>query len=191
MTGDTKGSVVNGSCSDLAGNTAQAAFGPVRIDSTPPAIQFLSAAPVNGAGWSHGPVTVTWTCSDAGSGPVSATVTQTVTGDTVNGSATGTCVDVAGNAASQTRSGIKIDTIPPSIRFLSPGDGVTYTQGSGVIANYSCSDAGSGVVSCTGNVPSGQSVDTSTPGTQTFTVTAIDTAGNQTVVTHTYQVSAK
>ena len=192
VTGDTNGSVVNGSCSDVAGNTAKAAFGPVRIDSTPPAIAFLSAAPVNAAGWSNGPVTVTWTCSDAGSGPVAATVAQTVTGDTANGSATGTCVDVAGNAASQTRSGIKIDTIPPSIRFSSPGDGATYVQGSaGILANYSCSDAGSSVASCVGDVPSGSAVDASTPGTKTFTVTATDLAGNKTVVTHTYQVVAK
>ncbi len=188
ISSDTNGTLVNGTCRDVAGNVSTASFGPIRIDRTPPVIQFLSIAPVNAAGWSNGPVTVTWSCTDSGSGPVSAIVTQIVTGDGANDSATGTCTDIAGNTASNTHSGIKIDTIPPSVRFISPVDGFTYTLGSTVNANYSCSDGGSHIATCTGNIPSGQVLQLNTPGTQTFTVTAIDVAGNQTVVTHTYQV---
>ena len=44
------------------------------------------------------------------------------------------------------------------------------------------------MASCTGTVPNGQPLDT-TPGTHTFTVTAIDNAGNTTTVTHSYRAS--
>jgi hypothetical protein len=43
-------------------------------------------------------------------------------------------------------------------------------------------------VQCSGTVPAGAPLPTSTPGTHTFTVTARDRMGNRTVVTHTYTV---
>lgn len=191
LSSDTNGSLVNGACRDIAGNSASATIGPIKIDRTPPVIQFQSTAPVNAAGWSNGPVTVTWACLDTGSGPVAPTVSQIVTGDGVNGTASGTCTDIAGNTASNTHTGIKIDTVAPSMRFVSPADGATYQQGSTVVASYSCSDAGSGIASCTGDAPSGQSVTLTNAGPQTFTVTATDVAGNQTVITHHFTVAPK
>jgi hypothetical protein len=191
VTADTNGSVVTGSCRDVAGNVASATIGPVRLDRTPPVIQFQSVSPINAAGWSNGPVTVTWSCADAGSGPVSATVTQQVTGDGTNQSATATCADVAGNTAGNTHTGIKIDTVAPLIRFFSPGDGQSYVQGAAVSASYSCSDNSSGVAGCTGDLPNGQPVPTDTLGPHTFTVTATDVAGNVTKVVHTYTVTGK
>jgi hypothetical protein len=41
---------------------------------------------------------------------------------------------------------------------------------------------------CTGTVPSGALIDTSTMGAKTFTVTATDTAGNTNAKTVTYYV---
>ena len=148
-------------------------------------------SPINAAGWSNGPVTVTWSCADSGSGPVSPTVTQQVTGDGTNQSATATCADVAGNTASNTHTGIKIDTVAPLIRFFSPGDGQSYVQGAAVSASYSCSDNSSGVAGCTGDLPNGQPVPTDTLGPHTFTVTATDVAGNVTTIVHTYTVTGK
>ena len=189
ISADTNGSVVNGSCRDVAGNVANATVGPIRIDRTPPLIEFQSVAPVSSFGWANGPVTVTWTCTDSGSGPVSATVTQQVAGQGSNLSATGTCTDVAGNTASNTHSGIKIDATPPLVRFISPVDGFTYPLGTQAVAAYSCTDNQSGLASCTGTAPNGTVLQLNTPGPQTFTVTAVDKAGNQTVVTHTYTVA--
>ena len=188
LTNDTSGATITGTCKDVAGNAASGTVGPIRIDRTPPVIAFVSAVPVNAAGWSNGPVTVTWSCTDSGSGPVSATVTQTVTGDGTNDSATGTCTDLAGNTASNTHSGIKIDTVPPIVRFFSPVDGATYMLGTSILAGYSCSDGGSGVSTCAGDLPSGQSLLLSVLGPHTFTVTATDAAGNVTTVVHTYTV---
>ena len=53
------------------------------------------------------------------------------------------------------------------------------------MADYACADeGGSGLASCTGDVPDGDALDTSTPGTHDFTVVARDGAGNETTVTH-------
>ena len=104
---------------------------------------------------------------------------------------------------------INVDTTAPAVASgptLSPApstnNGVanSYTVGQTVYANYSCTDALSGVVSCgkstfpagtlnTGNIQS--RVDTSSPGTKTFTVNVTDAAGNSgTPVSVTYTVVA-
>jgi YVTN family beta-propeller protein len=82
------------------------------------------------------------------------------------------------------------DARAPSIDLRTPPDGAQYTIGQSVTADYSCSDeGGSGLESCQGDVPSGNPLDTETPGTHTFTVTARDGDGNTEKVTHTYTVS--
>jgi len=71
----------------------------------------------------------------------------------------------------------------------------------GVTATYSCTDVGSGIVTCgtstyapetnilnTGNITS--PINTSTAGSQTFTVNAVDAAGNQTSSSVNYLVVA-
>jgi Putative Ig domain len=188
VSADTAGAQVTGTCRDLAGNSATAATAAIRIDNTPPVLQLASISPVNAAGWSNGPVTVTWNCTDAVSGPVTPLVTRTVT---ASGSATATCSDNAGNSASATQTGIRIDTAPPFISLISPINGFTYQQGTQAIANFSCLDALSGIATCTGTIPSGQPLPLDTPGTFSFTVTAVDLAGNQTQVTRSYTVVAK
>ncbi len=74
---------------------------------------------------------------------------------------------------------------PPSIQIDTPSDGQTFLQGEQIKASYSCADQGSGVQSCTGDVPSGSNLDTSTLGSHTFTVAAQDSGG----ATSTKQVS--
>ncbi|HET6865668.1 MAG TPA: glycine-rich protein [Solirubrobacteraceae bacterium] len=84
-----------------------------------------------------------------------------------------------------------IDTTPPAISLLSPGDGATYSQNEVVDAFYSCADpGGSGVTSCTGPVGFGQPIDTSQVGSHTFTVTSTDATGNQSTESATYTVQA-
>ena len=58
-------------------------------------------------------MTVTWTCQDGLSGPVDATVSEVVSTEGSNQSATGTCEDLAGNTASDTHDGINIDETDP------------------------------------------------------------------------------
>jgi uncharacterized repeat protein (TIGR01451 family) len=102
-----------------------------------------------------------------------------------------------------------VDTVAPKVASgptLSPapstngGVANSYVVGQTVTANYSCTDERSGIVKCgtftyapgttlnTGNLSS--PVDTSKAGAQTFTVTAVDAAGNQTSASVNYQVVA-
>lgn len=102
---------------------------------------------------------------------------------------------------------INIDTIAPMVAsgpVLSPavGSSGSYAVGQAVTATYSCTDERSGIVRCgsstylpnaamlsTGAITS--RVDTSTPGTKTYTVTAMDAAGNQSSASiHHYVVSS-
>ena len=82
------------------------------------------------------------------------------------------------------------DTTPPTVTIDSPGDGAVYATDELVLAEYRCDDEpdGSGIASCDGDVPNGEVVDTSSPGSYSFVVTGTDLAGNTTVVTHFYDV---
>jgi YVTN family beta-propeller protein len=80
----------------------------------------------------------------------------------------------------------------PTVDLRTPADGAQFDQDADVAADYSCADdGGSGLASCTGDVADGAALDTSTPGTFSFTVVARDGAGNDTTVTHGYTVVAK
>jgi hypothetical protein len=82
------------------------------------------------------------------------------------------------------------DEQAPTVDLSAPLEGARYDLGADVRADYSCADAGgSGFASCTGDVPDGAPLDTSTAGAHAFTVVARDTAGNETTVTHGYTVA--
>lgn len=74
------------------------------------------------------------------------------------------------------------DTTPPTITINRPTSNTdqidVYTVGQIVLADYTCTDAESGVRHCQGNVPSGDPIDTRFIGTYDFIVFAADQAGN-------------
>jgi hypothetical protein len=82
------------------------------------------------------------------------------------------------------------DTTAPTVTITQPAEGKSFNLGSIVGGIYSCQDdaGGSGIASCIGAVPDHNVLDTSTLGHHTFTVQAIDRAGNVTTVTHTYEI---
>ncbi|MEA2332319.1 MAG: hypothetical protein QOH58_2457 [Thermoleophilaceae bacterium] len=82
------------------------------------------------------------------------------------------------------------DTTAPTVDLRSPLDGATVALGAAVEVDYSCADeaGGSGLASCVGTPADGSLLDTSQHGPVSATVTAVDNAGNQTVVTHTVNV---
>ncbi len=178
------------SCShtDGGGLTASASATYAIVDTTPPVITFVSRLPAaNGFGWNDGDVTVTWACSDAGSGVVETSVSETVSTEGAGQSVTGTCEDHAGNTASDTVGDIDIDRTPPSVSLVGgPADGASYYFGS-VPAAPTCdaSDALSGLVAdCSVAGYSGA------VGTHTVTASAADRAGNGASDTATYTVLA-
>ncbi len=82
------------------------------------------------------------------------------------------------------------DEQPPIITITAPADGAQYLTGSTVTADYTCIDneGGIGVARCDGPVPSGENLDTSTPGAYRFEVNTTDWAGNATNRRVTYDV---
>jgi len=139
------GETVDGTCTDFAGNVSDPTSVTVKIDLTDPTITFQSRTTANGFGWNNGPVTVEWSCFDALSGAVDATVMQTVSGEGENQSATRTCYDVADNSASDTANDIDIDLTKPSVGVTGVADGAVYVLGSVPTPGCDTTDALSGV----------------------------------------------
>lgn len=99
-----------GSATDRAGNSASAGVSGINVDKTDPVIS--ASFPT---GWNTDDVTVKWTCADTnGSGVKGAQPVDTIVeGEGSNLSATASCEDVAGNTATKTVTGIKIDRSAP------------------------------------------------------------------------------
>lgn len=118
------------------------------VDTGDPTIVLQSRTPAaNADGWNNTDVTLVWSCTDTGSGVVAATVTVTLTTEGANQSATGTCVDNAGNDASDTQTAISIDKTAPTISDDGPsGDlGSNGWYVSAVSNTFTASDNLSGV----------------------------------------------
>jgi hypothetical protein len=73
---------------------------------------------------------------------------------------------------------VVVDTQAPEVNVIIPSDGASYTLGQSVLADWTATDAMSGVASSSGTVPGGSVIDTSSVGIKTFEVTATDNAGN-------------
>jgi hypothetical protein len=71
----------------------------------------------------------------------------------------------------------RVDRTPPTVTVTRPAAGAQVPQGSVLLASYACGEA----VTCTGTVPDGAAVDTARPGPATFSVRAVDDAGNETL----------
>ncbi len=100
---------------DNAGNTETAQSSQIKIDKTAPVISGAPTTQANANGWYNADVTVHFTAADGGSGIATVTPDATVSTEGNNQSATGTATDLAGNTASFTVSGLKIDkTAQPS-----------------------------------------------------------------------------
>jgi hypothetical protein len=82
------------------------------------------------------------------------------------------------------------DPTAPQIELVSPADGAGFYQGQQVQAAWGCLPGSLGwpVVTCEGDAPLGAFLDTSSVGTHSFTVHAVDYAGAETTVTHIYTV---
>ena len=158
----------------------------------------MSCAAADGA-WHNSDVTIACTASDLESGLANAAdasfnLTTNVPAGTETASAATNSrqvCDVVGNCSTAAPiTGNKVDKKAPTIAIALPMAGVTYGLKAKVGASYACSDGGSGMTSCTGPVANGSLVNTSSKGTKTFAVTAVDTVGNSSTVSVTYSVVA-
>ena len=122
------------------------------VDTTAPTITFDSRTPANANGWNNGDVTVTWTCSDSWrfGCDCDATVSETVSTEGENQSATGTCEDFAGNTASDTQTGINIDLTDPTVSFdhVDPAANGNGWNNTDVTVTWTCPDSAFGPGRC-------------------------------------------
>jgi virginiamycin B lyase len=86
--------------------------------------------------------------------------------------------EAAGNQVGRLQ--VVFDDTPPVVTISGPLDGALVTRGAPLEADYACADedGGSGLVSCEGDVADGAMLDTSTVGSHTLSVEAVDGAGN-------------
>ena len=162
-------------------------------DSTPPTI--LCGA--SDGAWHSGDISIACTASDPESGldtvadSAFGLTTSTSTGTETANAATGSrlvCNTLGDCANAGPIAGNKVDKKAPTIAITSPTLNATYQLNASVGASYACTDGGSGVASCQGPVATGGAIDTSSTGTKTFTVDAVDKVGNSSPLAVTYSV---
>jgi hypothetical protein len=147
---------VTGTCVDEAGHSATTTVDAIQIDKSMPVITAQRSPEPGAGGWDATDVTVSFECDDAISGVASVTDPVTISSDGEDQSATGTCVDEAGNEATASVGGINIDREAPTLSMTATVGGETYEAGtwtkSDVLVTFTCTDAGSGVASVTSPV---------------------------------------
>jgi len=189
VSAETDGLTVMGICTDKAGNKSPATEVTVKLDKTGPTIS--NTVTVSGTegtnGWYKSDVDVTFTATDALSGPAAAEKTVTSSGEgaavVVNSPQFSDDADNTTDAGAVTKS-YKIDKTKPTVGFVG-GPGPSRYFGSDPAApTCDASDATSGVASC---VISGGGTSV---GTHSYTATATDKAGNTATATLNYEVLA-
>jgi len=157
-------------------------------DRTPPVITPNVVGTQGNNGWYTSNVNVSWDVTDNESRIRRTDGCDDVSVTTDTSGITYTCIARSYGGTSSESVTIKRDTTPPAMTLASPGNGATYTQGQTVSASYNCSDATSGIVSCTGPVANGATLDLSVAGTKNFQVNAADQAGNTASKSASYTV---
>ena len=178
---------------DAVADDGAAGEGTFQVDLDAPTI---TSAAASLAFAQNGFVGTPFGCADALSGVASCQLTKPIA---VNkpGKFTFTvqATDVAGNTATLTVPYI-VDGTAPKVTLTVPANGKSYKVGKNVVVRYTCHDpvqkkVSSGLAACEGQQPSGSKLDTSKPGSFTFTVTARDGVGHVTTTTKSYTVVAR
>ena len=131
------------------------------------------------------PTTLSWAVSGKPV-PVKSGCNKVTVPETVGTSFTCSATNEIGDASDTVL--IKKDSVAPAVQFKKPANGASYAQNQTVAAAYTCTDVTSGVASCVGTVAVGANIATSTLGSQSFSVTATDKAGNTVTKTVSYSV---
>jgi hypothetical protein len=161
---DAENASLSGSCVDDAGNASAADTVVFNYDGTAPTFLLTSRTARTGTDgtrdWNNGDVTVVWTCTDVTSGfdrttdPVTMTdvVSDQVSAEGADQTATGQCTDVAGNSASLAETGINVDKTAPTIADQGIFSGTAGSNGwytTAIAESFTANDARSGLADCT------------------------------------------
>ena len=186
---ETAGATFNGSCKNDAGLSANAAQLIVKLDKTgPTAALSVVAGTLGNNGWYRSDVTIRASGSDSISNPTICTTDQTLTTDTTGQAFNGYCTNEAGLKTDAASLNVKRDVTPPVINITAPANNGVYILNGTVASNYGCTDATSGVASCSGPMPSGSNFSTNPVSAHSFTVNATDQAGNPATLVYNYTV---
>lgn len=181
------GATLIANCQDAADNKAtQVQFGPILIDKTPPVVTATgnlnspTGTPYTAGTWTNQSVVVTFSCADSLSGPKPGSITgNTSYGSQGTYTANGSCMDIAGNTGNGSFGPVLIDTTTPGVLITSPQN-QTYVLNQTITPSFTCPDNGGGdTTTCTGTPASGPYAATPV-GPSTFSVHAVDQAGNAT-----------
>ena len=148
---DNAGASVNGSCRDLAGNSAARSF-VLGYDATAPQMTGASPArPTDANGWYNRPVGLAFAGTDATSGIAAGACTQVTYGgpDNAEASVSGSCRDRAGNQSGTSSFGLKYDGTAPvaSAGAGRPADANGWYNHA-LTVSFTGSDATSGLQNC-------------------------------------------
>ncbi|HWB21689.1 MAG TPA: lamin tail domain-containing protein [Gaiellaceae bacterium] len=173
--------------SDDGGHWLRTASVDCTADTTPPTVTASAVPAANANGWNNSSVTVSFNCTDAGSGVDTADSTLASQVLTASGTATGTCIDNAGNTASASYTA-QIDTVAPTVTLA--GNKGSYGILDTVAISCTAADALSGVASptCTG---ANGAAWTFGAGAHTLNAQAADKAGNIGSASTTFTVTVK
>lgn len=96
-------------------------------------------------------------------------------------------VDLAENTETAQSFAFSVDTTAPEITIAAPQSNARYLLNALIFADFSATDALSGLASLVSEIPNGAALDTTVAGEKTFSVVAADNAGNtkeETVIYH-------
>ena len=189
------GVLVSGGYSD-SGVLASAEIFEGDADATPPQVSCGGADGV----WHNSNVSIACTATDPESGladPADANfnlTTNVIAGSETANAQTNTrqvCNTVEGCTTAGPIGGNKVDRKAPAIIVTSPAPNAAFQLKALLAASYSCTDGGSGLVTCQGTtVANGSPINTSSMGPQSFTVTSTDNVGNKNTNTVSYNVGS-
>lgn len=177
--------VVIGTVTDAAGNTSTVTVDNINVDTTGPSITVTATmadgGPYVSGTWTNQTVTVSFTCSDDGSGlagpcplPVVVGASTTVAGQIVSAQIS----DLAGQTTTSTSIVVMVDKEAPAFTFV-PGDQIVEaTSDAGAVVLWSvpvAHDAIAGAITPQCSAASGSMFPL---GDTTVTCTAIDPSGN-------------
>jgi hypothetical protein len=181
---------------DRAGNTATKSVNYVVDPDDTTAPTATVTKPTEGTHYAQGAsVASAFVCADNVNGSGLASCNAPALVDTAapgNHTFTLTAIDHSGNAATQVvnyvvdAAPVPPDTTAPAISVAVPAAAQHLFQGSAIASKFACADnaGGSGLATCAAPA----TVDTTTLGAHTFTVTATDKAGNKSTAVVNYVV---
>jgi hypothetical protein len=125
---ETTGAVFNGSCSDQAGNSTNAAPLTVKLDKTGPSASLaVTAGTVGSNAWYTSDVTVSTSGSDSISSPVTCSADQFQTTETTGAVFNGSCTNDAGLSTNAAPLTVKLDKTKPTVDVTGFADGAIFS----------------------------------------------------------------